>query len=384
MTSHPNLPHLLVCAALVASASAQSRWVVDLQNRPGTDFSDLPAAVAAVLPGDVLFLREQTSMAYTPPGVITKGLSIIGESSPSGPVPIFGPLVFDNLGNRDVTLTNLSLGIGAFNGGLTIENCNGIVVLDGVRCWGDGQFTLRNCQLAYLRDVSAATSAVGHTIDSCRVFAQDCDFDAFHWLAPAPPALRLVNANVELTRCEVRGSASMLQPTVAVDAQRSELVLDRNCEILGLPSDIIGDQRTTVRSDPGVNLGAGVTAVGGTSVVSALVASLVATPLRIGTTAQFDVFAAPQGAAFVGVGFSTRSTSVIIPGLSGAVWLNGSLGIDTLGVVVLDGQGTGSIAVPVPATASLLDGVAFTIQALAVDATGTATLTNPASTVLRR
>ena len=73
-----------------------------------------------------------------------------------------------------------------------------------------------------------------------------------------------------------------------------------------------------------------------------------------------------------------------MPGLCGAVWHDTALGINTLGIVVLDALGAGSLCIPIPQTTDLLDGVAFAVQALTADPTGTAALTNPVDAVLRR
>ena len=68
------------CAAALAVLSvslvAQSKIiVVDAQNRPGTDFKDLPVAVLAAKPGDRLAVRAGTYFGFT----TDKGIAVLGE-----------------------------------------------------------------------------------------------------------------------------------------------------------------------------------------------------------------------------------------------------------------------------------------------------------------
>jgi hypothetical protein len=67
----------LLCA-LAPSAFANT-YVVDDDGGPGVDFTNIPAAIAAASPGDVLLVRPGTYSSFT----LTKGLSILGESGVS-------------------------------------------------------------------------------------------------------------------------------------------------------------------------------------------------------------------------------------------------------------------------------------------------------------
>ncbi|MGE3171576.1 MAG: hypothetical protein AB7O97_03055 [Planctomycetota bacterium] len=87
---------------LAPSAVAQATWIVDRWNRPGADFTDLPAAVTAASDGDLLLLRA-TSPAFTtadmysaPPLIDGKGLRIVGERQ-GIPVTIDGAWTIRNL-----------------------------------------------------------------------------------------------------------------------------------------------------------------------------------------------------------------------------------------------------------------------------------------------
>jgi hypothetical protein len=71
---------LFLLLALTLPARATT-WIVDIAGGPGSHFSDIPAAIAAAAPGDVILVRGG---AYTP-FTLSKGLSIIGTP---GPYPI--------------------------------------------------------------------------------------------------------------------------------------------------------------------------------------------------------------------------------------------------------------------------------------------------------
>ncbi len=65
---------------LLAPLAAQQTWIVDRQGRPGTDFADLPDAVAAANPGDTLLVRA-ASIPYSA-FATGKGLTVLGDGHP--------------------------------------------------------------------------------------------------------------------------------------------------------------------------------------------------------------------------------------------------------------------------------------------------------------
>lgn len=84
-------------ALLALSAPAQSVWIVDSANGPGTHFQDLPTAIAAASNGDVLRIRPGTYAAFT---LARKGLRIFGAGA--------GQVTID--GNRPVVIGPTSAG----------------------------------------------------------------------------------------------------------------------------------------------------------------------------------------------------------------------------------------------------------------------------------
>lgn len=94
---------------------AQQTWVVDLQNRPGTDFTTIGAAVLAAAERDTIYVRQGS---YRERIVLDKGLSLLGSSSSVRGLTVDGlaagktaliaawEFVQDGWGNGDVELTN--------------------------------------------------------------------------------------------------------------------------------------------------------------------------------------------------------------------------------------------------------------------------------------
>jgi hypothetical protein len=71
-----HLPHaLLAFAAFAAALSAQTTWIVDASNGPGTNFTEIQPAVDAASAGDVILVRPGT---YAPISV-SKGVAILGQ-----------------------------------------------------------------------------------------------------------------------------------------------------------------------------------------------------------------------------------------------------------------------------------------------------------------
>lgn len=125
----------LLCAA--PALTAQRTWIVDGLNRAGTDFTTIPAAVAAASPWDVIRVRwidPTLRMPYLPPRV-TRALTILGEGTG---VTCWGALEVQGLpAGEQVVISNLRIGTPdayplnwvTYGRGIAIENCAGVVLL---------------------------------------------------------------------------------------------------------------------------------------------------------------------------------------------------------------------------------------------------------------
>ncbi|HTF89735.1 MAG TPA: hypothetical protein VK843_15075 [Planctomycetota bacterium] len=63
--------------ALLVSPAFCSTWIVDQANGPGTNYIDIPPAVAIAVPGDVIIVRAGTYSSFT----LSKGVTVLGQGS---------------------------------------------------------------------------------------------------------------------------------------------------------------------------------------------------------------------------------------------------------------------------------------------------------------
>ena len=78
-------------SALLLATLVQTIWIVDAANGPGTNFTDLPAAVAAAISGDTILVRPGT---YTHFNVSGKALTIRGAGAALTTVQLNGQFPF--------------------------------------------------------------------------------------------------------------------------------------------------------------------------------------------------------------------------------------------------------------------------------------------------
>lgn len=127
---------VLAWSCLISSALAQRTWIVDAANGAGTDFTDLPAAEAAAVPGDTLLVRSGTYSPFT----TSKGLTVIGVR---GQTVIRWTNAFEILRVANLpsgqtfaayglVLENQGLNIGA----LSLSGNAGHVHIEGLECRG--------------------------------------------------------------------------------------------------------------------------------------------------------------------------------------------------------------------------------------------------------
>src|SRR5262245_12314469 len=114
----------MILLLAIALSVPQSTWIVDRANGPGTNYTDLPPAVAAAAHGDTIFVRRSpTNGPYSPFQVTGKALTIRGEgaavtivsnlngfgASSIAAVPAGSVFCLEGINVQDLTLTNSSL-----------------------------------------------------------------------------------------------------------------------------------------------------------------------------------------------------------------------------------------------------------------------------------
>ncbi|MCA8949849.1 MAG: hypothetical protein KDE27_10130 [Planctomycetes bacterium] len=127
-----SLQSTLLLTALATSAAAQT-FVVDINNGPGTDFTEIAAAVAAVPEGAVLTVRPG---GYLPFHIDGKSLALLGGPSVYVAIPFLEPNAIEITNLASHQSVNLrSIGIGAPLGvpRISVRNCDGPVVLDNLQ-----------------------------------------------------------------------------------------------------------------------------------------------------------------------------------------------------------------------------------------------------------
>ena len=121
---------------LLASCLLPTIWIVDANNGPGTNFTDIPAAVAAAQSGDTILVRAGN---YSPFTVSGKALTIRGAAASVTRVFGFAPtptvIELTPPGNT-VALRGMRFESANLGAGLTARNNAGVVLTDCQFTWG--------------------------------------------------------------------------------------------------------------------------------------------------------------------------------------------------------------------------------------------------------
>ncbi len=112
--------------ALVAlnSLGLCNTWIVDQLNGPGTNFIDIPPAIAAAAPGDVILVRPGTYASFT----LSRGMSILGQ----GVVKTSGDIVVSSVPVGEVAVICNVEPVTVLYNEIRISTCAGAVLLQRV------------------------------------------------------------------------------------------------------------------------------------------------------------------------------------------------------------------------------------------------------------
>jgi len=213
----------LVCVlTLATSSAAQHTWIVDLANRPGTDFLDLPAAVAAASPGDTLQVRFVAGQNYTAP-VIDRSLLILGDALQS-------PTVLGSIEVRSIPAGATLLLRDIKNG---TSGVSGPGVVRGIYCH-DNQGHLEFENLGY---GISPTQAIGGSTDIHGVTFERCALVTISHSMIWASILRttVVDSTVVATDTYFGESSPLTSPVASLETmfvQRSNLYLV-DCTVIG-------------------------------------------------------------------------------------------------------------------------------------------------------
>jgi hypothetical protein len=138
---------VFVLLVLCGGLAAQRTWIVDRQNRPGTDFTDIQPALDAAAANDVVLIRyvdnAVNGLYYEAGSVAGKGLVITGDD-PVLRAPVLGQFVISNVpGGQAMVISNLANGDRYYDNptasrwlpyrGVQATNCQGPVHLVNLR-----------------------------------------------------------------------------------------------------------------------------------------------------------------------------------------------------------------------------------------------------------
>ncbi len=248
----------LAAVLIINGAAAQRTWIVDQYNGPGTNFTDLPPAVAAAGAGDQILIR---SGSYTAP-VITKGLTLIPEKW-SMSLAFVGTLTVRDLPANERCLVKSMTAQPLTTVDILCQDNDGPVHFEytSLGSGNDNLWSIIRCKqvtmtLCFVSDVLIDQSNV--VLSSCSLHARR----STQTLGPKPWAMSATNSKVTLASTTVSGSAGSFDPF--------------NCTVISQPGPGLSLQNSDV-------LATFSSFVLGGSLGSAFCGQLAATPSVFGT-----------------------------------------------------------------------------------------------------
>jgi hypothetical protein len=404
---------------LPVAAVAQATFVVDLTSGPGTNFTQIQAAVLAVPSGSVLQVRPGAYQAVDIDGKALRVMCAPGVTVNTPNVPFLR--IANTSPTQVVVVSQLQSAGGTL--GVNIQSAAGLVVLDGnggtlqatgatgaagptVTVANSPQVAFRNWVI--LGGVLSGPSAVNGTTQLCCVVQssmvafESCDLrgqnanPVLGGVSPARTGLTATNSVILLSQTNVAGGngftsgpPSQTLGAPAIEATNCTLsvrgdsvaVVLRGGLAPGFPPLLPPVQANavagtgTLRIDPAVGV-VGQFAAGVTS-------TIVAMPLLQSTNGILGGVATAHryglAGALAAIAVSLPGPSSALPPLPDPIWLDSSLFIAAFGIVPTTGL-TASISIPAQPA---LEGFPLVWQAADFGPTGIADLSNPSPMILR-
>jgi len=347
---------------LIASAAPAQTFIVDAANGPGTNFTSIVAAVAAVPDGATLIVRPGTYSSFS---IVTKGLTILGDTG----VQAGGASVRLTQPQQAVVLRGLTFdGHGVFgqyevvivdgcSGPVLIEDCNYFL---SVYYGGNYPYSISISSSAQvmLRRGSWINCLLGSSnvvIEEANISGQDGSSQPFQ-VRPSRTAIGIGGGAVQIAGGTLRGGAGWfgLSDSPAIDMFGGTLRLLASTTLIAgtdpvalAPPVAAITGSGTVRIDPQVVLQTSVVPpIASTIGVQTLsMPSLRSTSAPLGGAITASALGPVGDLAILVLGLTGPPVSV--PGIADTIWLDPSLylfaavGSPQVGVPV-----TGSVAVP--------------------------------------
>ena len=341
-----------LCSLALAAASAAQTFVVDAAGGPGSSFTDLPAAIAAVPDGAVLLVRPGTYTAFE---IVGKGVSVLG-----GPGAVIAPNVGPNLRIVDTTAAQPVIVRGfeySGSGILRLDTCAASVLLEDLTAPSSLALYAGRCDNLLVRNCGPFRSlGPGMTVFDSTTTLVGCDCGP-----GAPICLSAGAGRTYVVDCAITGGLpGTLGSASAALEMTDDVILMGTTEVTGWSTPVgtaaAASGFGTLVVDDGVTITGGVGA--SLTVVNESQAYVAATGGTIGSVADASL-TVPTGA--LGALLLGRvGTPLDVPGFGGVLWL------DTTAVVAL-ATGVGApvtVSLTVP-NAPPLQGTAWGWQGLA-------------------
>lgn len=378
--------------ALTVALEAQTTWVVDIDNRPGTHFTSLQPAVQAAAPGDTILVRltapgSVNSPVFGMPATTSKGVRIVGETGPSNARPILNRATITNLpAGQTFELVNFVVDRGA-TVLIGVFDCRGRVHIENYERFEGGGGPQSNPAVEVRRSDAVTLNHVALWGGSTNPFFGGTPVAAVEveqsfvsitdsWLGAVPSglgsglAVDATNAVVEIV--EPRFDATLGRvPNAVIQARQSRITIAGSANsflrgdpaVAGVAGEVIYDPSLLSTYQGGPTVTGTINGIQRATAHTSAFDAAPGSPLRLVTR----VPQAATAATFVGLSqvpaANPLATSSQLIDPRGAVLLNTTL---------LPSAGEVTLQIPLPASAPR--GISLTAQAVVLPAAGAPSL----------
>ncbi|HLQ36912.1 MAG TPA: hypothetical protein VK348_03860 [Planctomycetota bacterium] len=362
----------LLSVLLFVDALARCQvFIVDIHNGPGTSFTSISAAVAAVPPGAILEVRPGSYVETVT--IDAKALAILGAGNSGANIVAVSDIRVQNTqASQPVTVHGLTVGTA------TSTNCAGQTTWDEVRvdwdwgCSGCAQLVLNRSTLK----LSAPAANCSAVAEACDFSGQQGCYDPGLCNIPPTPGLTLDHGSFVLRGCSVQAGIWIAPPGSVVFAVEGLRLVGGSVKLLdcrvaasnGLAFNGAVNGTGTMRADAASTFTPFYSFVTPPPVIGPMprVSSAGAV---LGNTITVDVDGVPGELAVLLIGMA--GPPLVIPGFADAFWLAPmDYHFHAIGSVPM----TTGVAVP---TDPSLRGLRIGWQAVTFDGAGNSKVSNP-------
>lgn len=287
-------------------------FIVDVNGGPGTNFTSIAAATAAVPSGSRLLVQPGTYASFA---IVAKSLVI--DAAPGVVLDTNGPgptIAINGLtSSQQVELRGLTWTSTAFfgnTGPLVADNCAGLIVIDGMRI-PSGEIAamqFSNCDRVVMRDYrhesSLLSSRTLFALNNAHCVFERCDLGG----SPSPnhqSAVVQTGGSTQFVDCNINGGSTFGSPIPAIQVQQG--------------GDVRVCGTTTIQALGFLSAGSGLDGNGTVRVETTVVFSNVVFPYGPGITPIVQAMPSVVTPTTVGSGAVT-STLRASPGLLGVMF----------------------------------------------------------------